>query len=182
MHEDMQRRVTAVILAGGSSSRFGTDKAFAKHNRKSFLQLVGEAVRPVSDGFLILAPFGADGPAYAKLVPGATVVPDRTSGLGPVVALRDAFELARAPTLLIVPCDAPGLPPGLVRRLVALSEELNRPAIAEPKSGPLHTLFAAPRPWIADRLPTAKKMEDLTKGGELVPTPAELLNVNQPIE
>ena len=178
----MQRRVTAIILAGGSSSRFGTDKAFAKHKRKPFLQLVGEAVRPVSDGFLILAPFGADGPAYAKLVPGATVVPDRAAGLGPVVALRDALELARTPTLLIVPCDAPGLPPGLARRLVALSEELGRPAVAEPKSGPLHTLFAAPRPWIAERVLSAKRMEDLTQGGEFVPTPAELLNVNQPVE
>jgi molybdenum cofactor guanylyltransferase len=177
----VQRRVTGVILAGGQSERFGgKDKAFAIWEGRPFLARVGEAVRSVSDGILILAPAGADGVTYARHVPGATVVPDRAAGRGPVEALRGAAVLLRTPTVLVAPCDAPGLTPALARRLVALSEEGKRPAVAASQAEPIWTLFATPLELLMERLPGAKRMEDLVAGAEHVATELEGLNVNEP--
>jgi len=176
----VQRRVTAVILAGGDSSRFGRDKAFALWQGQPFIQLVGAAVRVVSDSVLVLVPAGSKNLEYAKLVPGATIVPDRAAGAGPVDALQGVTVLLRAPFTLVAPCDAPGLPHGLVRRLVAIAEETGRPAVAVPPTGPLFTLFAAPTPLLLERLQRAHRLEDLVAGAEPVPTDAANLNVNEP--
>lgn len=176
----MARRVTAVILAGGESARYGSDKAFALWEGKPFLACVASALRPVADGFIVLAPARASPVPYAKLVPGATVVADRDEGAGPVVALRGAISLVRTPTLVVAPCDAPGLPTGLVRRLVAFSEESNQAAVAAAGSGPLFSIFAAPTALIRERLATAQRMADLVSGAEHVATDANGLNENAP--
>src|SRR5581483_12199164 len=104
---------------------------------------------------LVLAPSGANAQPYARLVPGATIVPDRKPGLGPVEALRGALPLIRTPSVLVAPCDAPGLPSGLARRLVAMCEELGRPAVARSGTDRLNTLFAIPAAVLAERLPGA---------------------------
>ncbi len=176
----MGRRVTAVILAGGKSERFGSDKAFALWEGEPYLARVGKAVRGVSDAVLILVPPGANGVPYANLVPGASVLPDRVPHGGPVAALRGAVDVILTPTVLIVPCDAPGLPPGLARRLVATCEESRKPAVAATSQGPLYTLCALPKTVLAARAPRARRMEDLLEGAEPVKTDAEGLNLNEP--
>lgn len=175
----MLRRVTGVILAGGESSRFGGDKAFALWRGRPFLSLVGDAVRSVCDGVIVLAPAGSKNLDYARLVPGATVLPDRAKAQGPVEALRGASALLRTPFVLVAPCDAPGLPHGLARRLVAIAEETMRPAVAT-TDAPLFSLFASPTEKILLRLPSAKRLEDLLTDAERVLTDADGLNVNEP--
>ena len=174
----MQRRVTAVVLAGGESTRFGHDKAFALWHGKPFLRLVGEAALAVSDGVVVLVPAGSKNLDYARLVPGATILPDRARGQGPVEALRGAAAVLRTPFTLVVPCDAPGLPHGLARRLVAVCEETLKPAVAVGPSGPIFTLFAISTEMLLGRLAGARRMEDLVQDAEPVKTDAQGLNVN----
>lgn len=176
----LRRRVTAVILAGGSSQRFGADKAFALWNGEPYLARVAKAVQPVVDAFLVLAPAGAKPLPYARLVPGATILPDKAPGLGPVEALRGALPVILSPTVLVVPCDAPGLPTGLARHLVAACEETGQAAVAIPPTGPLYSLFAIPKALLAERLPRAKRLEGLLRDAQPVETEAEGLNVNEP--
>lgn len=176
----MQRRVTAVILAGGASSRYGSDKAFALWEGRPFLARVGEAVRGVSDAVLILSPAGSKGLEYARLVPGSSVVPDHATA-GPVEALRGAALLMRSETILVASCDAPGLPAGLARRLVAICEETRKPTVAMTPQGKLWSLFAIPRTLLLERLERAQRLEDLLTDAEAVPTDAEGLNVNEPV-
>lgn len=177
----MRRRVTAIILAGGASERFGADKAFALWEGEPFLARVGKAVHGVCDAFLILVAPGSRMLDYANLVPGATVVPDRNRHGGPVAALRGAAPLIQTQSVLVVPCDAPGLPAGLARRLVAISEETRKPTVAATPAGPLWSLFAIPRRLLLERLETAKRLEDLLQDAEHVKTEAEALNVNEPV-
>lgn len=174
------RRITGVILAGGGSRRFGQEKAFALWQGQPFLARVHKAVAAASDAVVVLAPFGATGPPYAGLAPGATILPDRFANAGPVEALRGAIELVRTPTVLVAPCDAPGLTAALCRRLVALSEEGQRPAVATPPTGPLFSLFALPVALLQGRLASARRLEDLLAGREEVSTDLEGLNVNKP--
>jgi molybdopterin-guanine dinucleotide biosynthesis protein A len=176
----VQRRVTAVVLAGGESSRFGRDKAFALWQGRTFLERVVEAAWSVSDAVLVLVPAGSRNLDYARHAPGATVLPDRDRGAGPVEALRGASMLLRTPFTLVAPCDAPGLPHGLARRLVAQAEESMRPAVVVTSDGPLFALFAIPTETLVARLPDARRLEDLLQDAERVVTDAEGLNVNEP--
>lgn len=176
----MRRRVTAIILAGGASKRFGADKAFAMWKGKAFIENVAEAAQGVADGFLILAPHKAGPHPYVTLVPGASVWPDREAGIGPVEALRDAIRIVQSPTVLVVPCDAPGLSAALARRLVALSEEQRKPTVAQAREGPVYTLFAIATALLRERLDQAESLQDLTRGAEFVETDLEGLNVNEP--
>lgn len=172
--------MSAIILAGGESSRFGTDKAFAKWEGKPFLARVAAAVQPVADQMIVLAPLGARGLEYARLAPGATIIPDRQPHAGPVAALKGAIALAQGATVLVVPVDAPGLPTGLARRLVALCEENGRPTVAQAPQGRLWSLFAIASLQLRERLASAKRLEDLLADAEGVETDAAGLNVNEP--
>ena len=117
---------------------------------------------------------------YAELVPGASIIADREDGKGPVAALRSAMSLVRTPTILVAPCDAPGLPTGLARRMVAYSEESKQAAVAKTSEGPIFALFAAPTDLVRERIATANRLEDLLEGAEPVETDAVGLNENVP--
>lgn len=171
--------MTGVILAGGQATRFGTDKAFALWNGKPFLKCVHDAVRPVCDNVIVLTPPAAELPKYARLAPGCTLIPDPRAGAGPVEAMRGAVDFLRAATLLIVPCDAPGLTIDVVKRLLIQSEETNAAVVLESKAGPIFDLFAAPRNIVLKRLADAKRMEDLVKGARTLKSDLDGLNVNE---
>jgi molybdopterin-guanine dinucleotide biosynthesis protein A len=92
------------VLAGGASSRFGSDKAMAQFNGKTLIDLVISRMRPqVSD----LVVVGRDHPGEAS-------IPDRPApGLGPLGGLCAALHRAAAggyDAVLTSGCDLPELP------------------------------------------------------------------------
>lgn len=105
-------RVLGAILAGGQSSRFGSDKAEAPLGAKRLIDHVAAALRPQVDALIVTG-----GPSRA----GFTCVPDRPApGLGPLGGLNAALhEAARLgfDWVLTAPCDAARLPADLARRL-----------------------------------------------------------------
>jgi len=105
-------RVLGAILAGGQSSRFGSDKAEAPLGAKRLIDHVAAALRPQVDALIVTG-----GPSRA----GFTCVPDRPApGLGPLGGLHAALH--ESPRLgfdwvLTAPDIACHLPVGLARRL-----------------------------------------------------------------
>ncbi len=100
-------RVLGAVLAGGRSSRFGSDKAAALIDGRTMLDLVIEALTPQVDDILICG----------REIPGRTCAADRPSPeLGPLGGLNAALRYAAAngfDAVLSVPCDTPRLPDDL---------------------------------------------------------------------
>lgn len=100
----------AVILAGGMSRRFGSDKALAKIGRETFLERLARMLTRLSFDVYVSAARRDDYPAYA-------VVADRLPRQGPLQALHTAFVTLRCPRLLLVGCDMPFVSPKTILTL-----------------------------------------------------------------
>ncbi|SHK70030.1 molybdenum cofactor guanylyltransferase [Rhodothermus profundi] len=100
--------LTALLLAGGRSRRFGTDKARAEVNGRPMLQRVYDVARRFTPHVLLSV--RADGDFYFDLVPPA--VPrllDPVPDAGPLAGLVAGLRTARTPWLLALACDLPFL-------------------------------------------------------------------------
>jgi hypothetical protein len=90
--------LSAIVLAGGRSTRFGSDKASALIDGRPMLQRVVEAVAAVCDEVIVVAAAGGAGslPPYAEPL---VIVEDRVEGSGPLAGLAKFDD----PTLALDP-------------------------------------------------------------------------------
>lgn len=104
-------RIIGAVLAGGASSRFGSDKALALFAGKPLIDHAIAAIAPQVERLVIV---GQDWPGYTR-------VDDLPApGLGPLGGLCGALVHARThgfDAVLCVPCDTIGLPADLATRL-----------------------------------------------------------------
>lgn len=107
--------ITAVILAGGRSSRMGgIDKGLLEFKGKPMVQHVIQAIQPDVGTLLINANRNSE--RYEAL--GYQVVPDRLEGyLGPLAGMASGMSAATTQYIVTAPCDCPLVSIGLVRRL-----------------------------------------------------------------
>lgn len=162
-------------MAGGRSSRYGSDKAFALWGRQTFLENVYAAVSPSVDEVRILGREHHEA-AYNQLVPGAVVIPDCLPFKGPVAAL--AAAMPGDGQVLVASVDAPGLRPRHVRALLHAGR--SRVACAAARTGTLPTLFSGPSALVANRIAGAHRLMDIVQGAHLVSLEGPGLNVNAP--
>ena len=96
--------VTVAILAGGRSTRFGSDKALAivPGTRKSLLGIALETARGVAEEVMVIGPYR---PGFE--FPGLRFVPDLYPDQGPGGGLMTALANARTRLLLVLSCDQP---------------------------------------------------------------------------
>ena len=103
--------ILAAVLAGGRSTRFGTDKALALHDGLPLIDHVIAALLPQASALVITG----------RAHPGHTAIADFPApGLGPLGGLCAALTHARRhgfDAVLCVPCDTLDLPPDLALRL-----------------------------------------------------------------
>ncbi len=105
-----------VILAGGSSSRFGADKAAALLVGRTLLQRVCERAAP-QVGQLVI---NRNTTSEPQILSGIAELPDEWPGEGPLAGILAALQRADSQGFTHVasfPCDAPFFPKNLVRRL-----------------------------------------------------------------
>lgn len=104
-------KILGAVLAGGASTRFGSDKALALHDGVALIDHVIAALLPQVTALVIT---GRDHP-------GQHCLPDLPApGLGPLGGLCAALAHAAAhgfDAVLCAPCDTLGLPPDLAVRL-----------------------------------------------------------------
>ena len=104
-------KLLGAILAGGASTRFGSDKALALFGGKPLLQHAIDALTPQVDMVVIV---GREWPGFARI----DDLP--APGLGPIGGLCGALAhglLHGFDAVLVVPCDTLGLPADLATRL-----------------------------------------------------------------
>ncbi len=130
--------ISAFIIAGGQSSRFGGDKSLFLYHGKPLVERVVSAVRPVMDTITII---GGDAERFAFL--GIPCRGDIISGLGPLGGVYTALRVAETERAFVLACDMPGLNTELIGFMASLSKgfDVTVPVVDE-KYEPLHAVYA----------------------------------------
>ncbi len=117
----------AVLLAGGKSSRFGTNKAFALFNGKPMIEHVMDTLQEAFQNVLIMTNTPED---YHYL--GVPVLTDEIPYRGPLGAIESAFEKTKFEKIFVSACDLPLLK---VSDLLRVAEQGKYCSAAIPVSG-----------------------------------------------
>jgi molybdenum cofactor guanylyltransferase len=151
------RRVSAIVLAGGRSSRFGRDKLLEPIDGRSLLERSIAAVRPMSDEVLVItAPLGA--PPVGEDV---RVVHDSAPFGGPLLGLAAGLDAAREALVLVTAGDMPEVEPGVIGLLLdALNDDTVEVAVLAEADRP------RPLPMVIRRDVARAAIARLVDGGE----------------
>jgi len=99
---------SAIILGGGSSSRFGEDKGILELNNKPLLNHTLDAIKDIVDEMIIITSSKERADAYAKIVSSNVhFAIDIEDCKGPLVGALTGFETAQGKYSLLLPFDAP---------------------------------------------------------------------------
>lgn len=114
---DPAKRIAGVVLAGGRSSRFGSDKAEALYKGRPLIDWSIAALAPHCEAIFVS---GRDHPSLPRTT-------DRPApGMGPLGGLAGAMQAVSAAGfthLLSLPCDTPQLPAGILEHLSQLESD-----------------------------------------------------------
>ena len=131
------RDITAVILAGGESSRFGKNKALEKVDGVPLIERVIDVVGPLFE-HLIISTNTPEEYSYLDL----PMHEDLIKGLGPLGGIYTALETIKQDGGFVVASDMPFLNRELIRHMVEVKAgfDVVVPRIAW-KMEPLHCLY-----------------------------------------
>ena len=150
------RRVGAIILAGGRSSRFGRDKLAEPIDGRPLLDHAIDAVRPFAHEIIVVvAPDTAPG-----LTDDVTLVHDPIAFEGPLAGLATGLGASNEPVVLVIGGDMPSIVVAVIDSMVeALDASVD--AVVLEQDG-----RARPLPIVLRRDPALKAATDLYAGGE----------------
>ena len=118
----MARDVCAVVLAGGESRRFGSDKALAQFRGEPLIARVVRELRNL--GFSQVAIAAKEPDKYAAAAPGAELLRDVRPIQTPLAGLAAGLRASRYPLVFACAADMPfAADPALIDALVAGIEE-----------------------------------------------------------
>jgi molybdenum cofactor guanylyltransferase len=156
--------VTAIVLAGGRSSRFGGDKLAASLDGGSVLAATIAAVAPIADGVVVAGPRLPDGFVAAD-VPVALVADPEPLG-GPLLALASVLGAAQpAPwdVAIVVGGDMPRLVPAVLVAMVDVLDqdpEVDAVYLGRPEAP---TSADSPEPLRRQVLPLAVRVQPASR-------------------
>lgn len=141
-----------LIVAGGNSRRFGSDKARHSVDGTPMILRVYRALSEIAKPVVVSV--GTDAKSYADILPDAVPhMRDRRSNAGPMAGLDAGFRSVDAPWIVVAACDMPNATSsGFQGLLEARSPDVN--AVIGRAEGRLHPLFAVYR-----RSPTLDAIE-----------------------
>ncbi len=118
---------SAVLLAGGRSSRMGRDKAeiLLPDGRPLWRRQLEDVLRPLGPREIFLS-----GPPRAGMPADARLLPDAAPGLGPLSGIAAALEATNTPLVVVLAVDLPAMTAGFFREhLLAASSLAGRGAV-----------------------------------------------------
>ncbi|MEM3459167.1 MAG: molybdenum cofactor guanylyltransferase [Candidatus Bathyarchaeia archaeon] len=119
---------SAIILAGGFSSRLGQDKGLLQLAGKPLVEHVLDAVSSVIEERIVVVSSGLQADSYKKLLDSSVkVVVDDGELHGPLVGTKSGFKVASGDFSLLLPCDMPFLSKDVLSLLFELC--VNRSAV-----------------------------------------------------
>lgn len=149
--------ISAIVLAGGRSRRFGRDKLVEPLAGRPLLEHAIAAVGPLAQETIVVT-----APDEARDVPEGTIlVRDPTSFEGPLVGLLTGLHRASRPVALVVGGDMPTMVPSVLWAVIARLEDPTVDAVVLEDGGERRPLPAAVR-----TAPAIAAAERLVAGGE----------------
>ena len=131
----MELNLTAAVLCGGQSRRFGRAKEWLDFGGRPLLEHIVETIRPHFQRVLAVG-LRPDAPTLRDV----HIVPDAVAGAGPLGGILTALSAVRTEYTFCFACDAPFINPSLVRAMQTLAPGADA---VVPKSGPhFQPLFA----------------------------------------
>ena len=129
--------ITAVILAGGQSSRMGSNKALLPYRGGRFIEAIHRQLLELFPEVLLVT----NNPEQYEFLPCCKVA-DRYPGMGALAGLHAGLYHATTPHIFAVACDMPYLNSALIRRLSNLRNQADV-VIPQVENGlePLHALY-----------------------------------------
>jgi molybdopterin-guanine dinucleotide biosynthesis protein A len=151
------RDVTAIVLAGGRSSRFGRDKLVEPFAGQTLLERAVAGVAPLARETIVVV-----APDESRRVPdGAIQVSDPTSFEGPLVGLLTGLRRAVEPVVIVAGGDMPTMLPSVLAMLVdRLDDPAIEAAVLDQEGG------ARPLPSALRTAPATAAAERLVAAGE----------------
>ncbi len=192
---------TAIILCGGKSARFGSDKAMLAIDGTPMIRRMIGRVSPVVDEIIIAARDQAQGRYIAEAIPNdLKVVYDPVTGYGPVAGILAGIQASESEYSVCLACDLPHINPDVIDALFGCAEDSGGDADAAVpmhRNGMIEALHAVyGRPMIRacqiameNRERTVRSAISLLKRAVFVPTESlrrfdpdlrTFLNVNYP--
>lgn len=110
---------SALILAGGRSTRLGRDKARLELHGRPLLARQIALARSLAPVEVLVS--GRTDTDYSDF--GCPVLHDRVPDAGPLAGIATALEAARAPLVLVLAVDLPRLTPAVLERILAAAGE-----------------------------------------------------------
>jgi len=112
---------SAVVLAGGSSARFGRDKCLIELAGKPLLVHVLEKVSKIVNECLVVVASEEQRRILSSMLGSeASLVVDRYEGQSPLVGALTGFETVQGEYALLLPCDTPFISADVVELLFDL--------------------------------------------------------------
>lgn len=150
LHTDANRKVTAVILAGGAGRRMeGQDKGLIPFKGRPLIAHVLETMAPQAERLLINCNRNSD--IYARF--GYPLQQDNLpGGQGPLAGLLSALDSADSEYVLSVPCDTPYLPVDLVKRMLDTLQQSQADTCTVDDGERLHPVILLVRRTVAPSL------------------------------
>lgn len=136
-HKGRVKGVTGVILAGGSSSRMGSNKALLLHRNGRIIEGIYRTLAELFEEVIIVT----NTPELYQFLP-CRKVPDIYPGKGVVAGIHAGLSQSRGGGIFVVGCDMPQLQGELIRHLTTLAEGAD---VVMPLSAggyePLHAIY-----------------------------------------
>jgi FdhD protein len=130
--------VTAVILAGGKSTRMKSNKALLPYSGELFIERIHRQLSALFPEVILVT----NTPDLYRFLP-CTMVPDEFPGLGSLAGIHAGLKHSKTERIFVVACDMPYLNSELMRRMIAKAQESDV-VIPESDGGlePLHAVYS----------------------------------------
>jgi molybdopterin-guanine dinucleotide biosynthesis protein A len=135
---------SAIILGGGSSSRFGEDKGVLKLDNKPLLNHVVDAVKGIVSEVIVVTSSKERANLYVKMVSfNVRFVIDICEPRGPLVGALTGFEAAQGKYSLLLPFDVPFVSRDVVSLLfeLCIGKSAVIPRWPNNQIEPLHAIY-----------------------------------------
>jgi molybdopterin-guanine dinucleotide biosynthesis protein A len=128
MFTDVSRRYSAVILAGGFSSRLGQDKGLLQLAKNPLITHVVNATKGIVDETIVVVSSERQAENFAKVLDSdVNIVVDMDDVQTPLIGASTGFREAQGEYSLLLPCDTPLVSTKILLLLFELS--MNRNAV-----------------------------------------------------
>ena len=137
-HASVTSGVTAVILAGGKSTRMKSNKALLPYSGELFIERIHRQLSALFPEVILVT----NTPDLYRFLP-CTMVPDEFPGLGSLAGIHAGLKHSKTGRIFVVACDMPYLNSELMRRMISKAQESDV-VIPESDGGlePLHAVYS----------------------------------------